>query len=30
VQVGAQPDVFVVPKWSVERVLVKLDDLKKK
>jgi hypothetical protein len=24
------PDVFVAPKWSVDRVLVKLDDLKKK
>jgi hypothetical protein len=27
---GSQPDVFTVPKWSVDRVLVKLDDLKKK
>jgi hypothetical protein len=24
------PDVFVVPKWSIDRVLVKVDDLKKK
>ena len=24
------PEVFVAPKWSVDRVLVKLDDLKKK
>ena len=24
------PDVFVVPKWSLDRVLVKVDDLKKK
>jgi len=24
------PDVFVVPKWSVDRLLVKVDDLKKK
>ncbi|HEY5281486.1 MAG TPA: DUF4340 domain-containing protein [Polyangia bacterium] len=30
VQVGSQPDIFTVPKWSVDRVLVKLDDLKKK
>ncbi len=30
VQVDSQPDIFTVPKWSVDRVLVKLDDLKKK
>jgi len=30
VQVDAQPDIYIVPKWSVDRVLVKLDDLKKK
>ena len=30
VQAGGQPDVFLVPKWSVDRILVKLDDLKKK
>jgi Domain of unknown function (DUF4340) len=30
VQVGSQPDIFTVQKWSVDRVLVKLDDLKKK
>jgi hypothetical protein len=30
VQVGSQPDVFVAPKWGVDRILVKLDDLKKK
>ena len=30
VQVGSQPEIFTVPKWSVDRVLVKLDDLKKK
>jgi hypothetical protein len=30
VQVGSQPDIVLVPKWSIDRVLVKLDDLKKK
>jgi hypothetical protein len=30
VQVDNQPDVVTVPKWSVDRILVKLDDLKKK
>ena len=30
VQVGAQPDIVLVPKWSIDRVLLKLDDLKKK
>ena len=30
VQAGSQPDIFIVPKWSVDRILVKLDDLKKK
>jgi hypothetical protein len=30
VQANGQPDIFMVPKWSVDRVLVKLDDLKKK
>lgn len=30
VAANGQPDVYVVPKWSVEHVLVKLDDLKKK
>jgi hypothetical protein len=27
---AGSPEVFVAPKWSVDRVLVKLDDLKKK
>jgi hypothetical protein len=30
VQVDNQPDVFTVAKWSVDRIIVKLDDLKKK
>jgi hypothetical protein len=30
VQIGSQPDILTVPKWSVDRILVKLDDLKKK
>lgn len=30
VQVEGQPDVYTVSKWSVDRILVKLDDLKKK
>jgi len=30
VQVDSQPDIFTVAKWSVDRVLVKVDDLKKK
>ncbi len=30
VQVGGQPEVLVAPKWGVDRILVKLDDLKKK
>jgi hypothetical protein len=30
VQTGTQPEVYLVPKWSVDRILVKLDDLKKK
>jgi hypothetical protein len=30
VTANGQPDVYVVPKWSVEHVLVKLDELKKK
>ncbi len=30
VQTGTQPEVVLVPKWSVDRILVKLDDLKKK
>jgi Domain of unknown function (DUF4340) len=30
VQADSQPDVYLVPKWSIDRVLVKLDDLKKK
>jgi hypothetical protein len=30
VQVGGQPEVLLAPKWSVDRVLIKLDDLKKK
>ena len=29
VQSGAQPEILLVPKWSVDRVLLKLDDLKK-
>ncbi len=27
---GGAPDIFLAPKWSVDRILVKLDDLKKK
>jgi hypothetical protein len=27
---GTKPDIFVAPKWSLDRVLVKTDDLKKK
>jgi hypothetical protein len=30
VAAGSSPDVYVVPKWSIDRVLQKLDDLKKK
>jgi hypothetical protein len=30
VQAGNQPDIYTVPKWSVDRLLVKLDELKKK
>jgi hypothetical protein len=30
VQVDAQPDIYIVPKWSLDRVLIKVDDLKKK
>jgi hypothetical protein len=30
VQVDNQPDVLTVAKWSVDRILVKVDDLKKK
>jgi len=30
IQVGSQPDIFICSKWMVERVLVTLDDLKKK
>jgi hypothetical protein len=30
VAVAGSPDVFVAPKWSLERILPKLDDLKKK
>jgi hypothetical protein len=30
VQADNQPDIYTVPKWSVDRILVKLDDLKKK
>jgi hypothetical protein len=30
VQADSQPDIYTVPKWSVDRLLVKLDDLKKK
>jgi hypothetical protein len=29
VQSSLQPDIVLVPKWSVDRILVKLDDLKK-
>jgi hypothetical protein len=29
-QSSKSPDVYVVPKWSTDRLLVKLDDLKKK
>lgn len=29
-QAGSSPDNFLVPKWSADRVLVKVDDLKKK
>jgi hypothetical protein len=30
VAVGGQSDVLIAPKWSLDRVLVKVDDLKKK
>jgi len=30
VEAAGQPDVLLVPKWSVDRVLVKLDEIKKK
>jgi len=30
VEKAGSPDVFTVPKWSLDRVLVKVDDLKKK
>src|ERR1017187_1362295 len=30
VQANGQSDIFIVPKWGLDRVLVKLDDLKKK
>ena len=30
IQADNQPDIYTVPKWSVDRILVKLDDLKKK
>jgi hypothetical protein len=30
VERAGSPDVFVAPKWSIDRVLVKVDDLKKK
>ena len=30
VQANDQPDIYTVAKWSVDRILVKLDDLKKK
>jgi hypothetical protein len=30
VEKPGSPDVFTVPKWSLDRVLVKIDDLKKK
>jgi hypothetical protein len=30
VQAGTQPDIFTVPKWMVDRVIIKLDELKKK
>jgi hypothetical protein len=30
VAASGSPDVFVAPKWSVDRILVKLDDIKKK
>jgi hypothetical protein len=30
VQVDNQPDIFTVAKWSVDRIIVKVDDLKKK
>lgn len=30
VQADNQPDIFTVAKWSVDRIMVKLDDLKKK
>ena len=29
-QSSKSPDVYLVPKWSTDRLLVKLDDLKKK
>lgn len=30
VQTGTQPEVVLVPKWSVDRIVIKLDELKKK
>jgi len=30
VQVDNQPDIFTVAKWSVDRIIIKVDDLKKK
>jgi hypothetical protein len=30
VQTSMQPEVVIVPKWSVDRIALKLDDLKKK
>jgi hypothetical protein len=30
VEKAGSPDVFTVPKWSLDRILVKVDDLKKK
>ena len=26
---GKSPDVYLAPKWNVDRVMVKLDDLRK-
>jgi hypothetical protein len=30
VQASTQPEVVIVPKWSVDRIVIKLDELKKK
>jgi hypothetical protein len=29
VMTGKGPDIYLAPKWTVDRILVKVDDLKK-